>query len=553
MGITTVLTRRRAFGALSPALVALVLAACGNLEATFTAARATPTPTAVALSTASPTPTVPAFAAANRTIPLGNQRPAQTPQLGRALPDDRTAEIMALLLEREPDDALLQEAMDEIVLHRDVRFIAPLVELMRAGPMQLAELNDTHVEALQRLTGWRHSQAWDRWVEWYGRSELEPPPGFAAWKGELLSRLDDRYRAYFGDDVPSDIRMEQLVWSGTMPDAMPPPLDAPLLVPAGAPEAAYLDPGEPVFGVYVNGEARAYPHRIMDLHEIANDVVGGVPVTLAYDTLTGAATLYDRRAPDGQTYSFAGSGFVHESNRLMYDRETRSLWSSLLGRPVVGNLVEAAAGVPGRWLDAFPIVTARWEEWVHQHPDTLVLAQDTGFRQEYTLGFPHLEYFRSGDTSYPVSLRDPQELTKSWVYGLTSGEEAKAYPLRTVFDEGVVNDRIDDLDIVLVGDGRGRGIRVNGETPQHGEVRYFVGGTIRAFARPEGITFQPGPWSGAVVDQHGDEWHVTEAGLLSPTGEVAPRLFGQLLYWFGWHAFYPHTDVYHSIRPTSGP
>ena len=443
--------------------------------------------------------------------------------------------------------------MDEIVLHRDVRFVAPLVELMRAGPMQLAELSDLHVKALQRLTGWRHSQSWDRWAEWYGRSDLEPPPGFASWKGELLSRLDDRYRAYFGDDLPADIRIEQLVWSGMMPDAMPPALNDPIVVPANAPGAAYLDPGEPVFGVYVNGEARAYPHRIMDLHEIANDVVGGVPVTLAYDTLTGAATLFDRRAPDGQTYTFSGSGFVYESNRLMFDRETGSLWSGLLGRPLVGSLVEAAADTDGRWLSAMPIVTARWEEWVHQHPDTLVLTQDTGFRRTYTLGFPHLEYFRSGDTSYPVSFRDPQELTKSWVYGLTSGDEAKAYPLRTVFDERVVNDRIEDLDVVVVGDGRGRGIRVNGETPLHGEVRYFAGGTIRAYERPEGVTFQPGPWSGAVLDQHGHEWHVTEEALISPTGEVAPRLFGQLLYWFGWYGFHPHTDVYDSIRPTAGP
>ena len=105
----------------------------------------------------------------------------------------------------------------------------------------------------------------------------------------------------------------------------------------------------------------------------------------------------------------------------------------------------------------------------------------------------------------------------------------------------------------VFGDGRGRGIRVNGETPQYGEVRYFVGGTIRAYERPEGVTFGPGLTSSAVVDQDGDTWQVTEEALVSPTGEVAPRMFGQLLYWFGWRAFHPHTAVYESVHATAGP
>ena len=472
--------------------------------------------------------------------------------MGQALPDARVAEVMALLLDRDPDDVLLQAALDEVVANRDVRFIAPLVELMRAGPMQLGELSQAHIDALEQLTGWNYSQSWDRWVEWYGRADLTPPPGFATWQGALLSRLDERYGEYLSDAKPTVIDLAELVWAGVLPDGTA-PLDDPPFVAGGSLRATYLDPDEPVFGVVVNGEAHAYPLRIMDVHQIANHEIDGVPVTLGYCAMTGSAVLFDRRAPDGATYSFSSSGLVYQSNQLMYDRETSSLWSPLLGRPLVGPLVDAAAGTAGPWLDVWPVVTARWGEWVARHPDTKVLAAETGASRSYLLGFPHLEYFTSGDTAFPVSYSDDRQLTKAWVYGVEIDGRSTAYPLRTVFAEGVVNDRVAGQDLVLVGDGRGRGIRVDGELPMYGEVRYFAGGAIRAYERPAGLTFMRGFAAGTVLDQEGRAWQVTEEGLVSPEGEVAPRLFGQLLYWFAWQAFHADTDVYDPMRPTAGP
>jgi len=553
MSITIMLGRYPRIAAVLVAVFATSLVACGNIEATISTARATPSPTATPVATLPPTPTPsPASRYATSRLLLNTPRPPQTPQMGQALSDMRVAEIMALLLDRDPDELILQEALDEVVANRDVRFVAPLVELMRAGPMQLGDLSQAHIDALETLTGWGYSQSWDRWVEWYGRSGLTPPPGFATWKGVLLGRLDDRYRGHISDDQSTTIAVDQLVWSGALPDHTV-PLDDPVAVAADSPAAAYLDPDEPVFGVVVNGEARAYPMQIMDVHQLANDVVGGVPVTLGYCALTGSAVLLDRRAPDGQTYSFSSSGLVYQSNQLMYDRQTSTLWSPLLGRPVLGPLVDTAAGTEGPWLDAIPIVTARWGEWVEQHPDTTVLSADTGLSRGYRLGFPHLEYFVSGDASYPVAPRDDRQLTKAWVYGITIEGDSKAYPLRTVFDEHVVNDRLGQQDLVVVGGGRGRGIRVDAESMMLGEVRYFVGGTIRAYARPADVTFAPGPTSDTVVDQEGGAWQVTEEALVSPTGEAAPRLFGQLLYWFGWQAFHPDTDVYDSMLPTAGP
>jgi len=550
MGIMDMLGHRSRGSAILVAVLAASLVACGNIEATVSAARMTPTPTVLATPPA-PTPTPAPQVPTGRLLPPA-ARPPQTPQMGQPIPDARVAEIMTLLLERDPDKAVLQEALDEVVANQDVRFIAPLVELMRAGPLPLGALTQAHTEALETLSGWTYSQSWDRWVEWYGRSGLAPPPGFATWKGTLLGGLDHRYREYISDARPSSIAVEQLVWSGALPDHTA-PLDDPVSVAAGSQAAAYLDPSEPVFGVVVNGEARAYPLQIMDVHQLANDVIGGVPVLLGYCALTGSAVVLDRRAPDGRTYSFSSSGLVYQSNQLMYDRQTSTLWSPLLGRPVLGPLVDSAAGTEGPWLDAIPIVTARWGDWLEQHPDSTVLSPDTGFSRGYRLGFPHLEYFASGNAAYPVAPIDDRQLTKAWVYGITVEGTSKGYPLRTVFDERVVNDRVGAQELVVVGGSRGRYIRVEVESMMFGEIRYLIGGTVRAYTRPDGVTFSAGTAPDSVLDHEGREWVVTEDALVSPTGELAPRLFGQLLYWFGWQAFHPGTELYDSLIPTAGP
>ena len=116
-----------------------------------------------------------------------------------------------------------------------------------------------------------------------------------------------------------------------------------------------------------------------------------------------------------------------------------------------------------------------------------------------------------------------------------------------------MNDRVADREVVLVGEGTGRGIRVTGEMPSYGEIRYFAGGTIRAYERPEGVTFAPGPDALSVIDQEGRAWTVDEDGIVSPDGEVAPRLYGQLTYWFGWLSAHPTTGLYGPPQPTSTP
>ena len=130
--------------------------------------------------------------------------------------------------------------------------------------------------------------------------------------------------------------MEEIAWGGVLVDGIP-ALDNPRMTTASA--ASYLNPDDPVFGVEINGDARAYPLRIANWHEMVNDVVGGVPVSLAYCTLCGSGILFDGRvAGRAEPFTFGSSGLLYRSNKLMYDRQTDSLWEQLAGHPVTGSL-----------------------------------------------------------------------------------------------------------------------------------------------------------------------------------------------------------------------
>lgn len=487
---------------------------------------------------ATPTPRVTPFVGAPPP-PTPTPRPVFTPNNPTPLPAERTAEVMALLLELEPDAVALATALEEIRVARDVRFIAPLIELVRARNSRVGYLDTSHVALLEELTGQRYARDWDRWAAWYGRTTLEAPPGFVAWKGTLLGRIDPRFAEFLWDGAPVVVRPELVVW-GTIPVDGITPLDHAPAVPAAA--ATYLVPNEPVYGVVVNGEARAYPMRILDAHEMANDTLGGVPIALAYCTLCASGIVYDRRTPDGTVLSFSTSGLLYESNKLMYDRQTRSLWNQFTGRPVVGPLVEAAAGTSGSWLRVVPSVIATWESWQAAHPQTTVLALETGVGEGYTLGYPYVLYFTNGDLQYPVSRRSTEMIAKVRVFGVVAGDEVTVYGPRTLSRTPVINDRVGEVDVVVIANGPS--IEVSTREPIAGELTYLAGREVRAFERPAGLNFSTTPDATTVLDHRGRAWTITEEALIGPDGERAPRLVGHTAYWFAWYAFHPDARVY---------
>ena len=268
-------------------------------------------------------------------------------ETGGPISDEEAADLMYQLIDRDVE--LARTAVDRIVSADDQRFISVFIELMRGGQVGLVQMpTELSVIALEELSGQRFGNNWGTWVAWYGNTELTPPPEFTTWKGELLSGIDPGFGAFLKSEFPTTVRAEEIQWGGVRVDGIP-ALDWSPMLPAE--EAVYMDPGDAVFGLSINGDNRAYPLKIIDWHEMANDTVGGVPVSLAYCTLCGAAVAYDGRASDGNTYDFGSSGFLFRSNKLMYDRQTRTLWNQLTGEPVLGRLVGTDVKL-GSWTTA---------------------------------------------------------------------------------------------------------------------------------------------------------------------------------------------------------
>jgi hypothetical protein len=218
--------------------------------------------------------------------------------------------------------------------------------------------------------------------------------------------------------------------------------------------------------------------------------------------------------------TFGSSGFLYRSNKLMYDRNTDTLWHQMWGTPAFGPLVGS-----GLQLERLPVTLTTWEAWYEAHPETKVMAFETGFVRDYSAGAAYAEYFASPDTMFPVWQRSNLLPTKSWVFTQFINGQPKAYPLSILEKELVVNDTLARQNLVVIYDEGGLGARAY----ERAERRF--------------ISASNGT-SGVILDESGVEWQLTEAALVSPDGTQLARLPGHMAYWFGWFSFYPQTAVY---------
>ena len=210
---------------------------------------------------------------------------------------------------------------------------------------------------------------------------------------------DEPIQPTAGEDVPSALRdpdhpdhPEPLVdlsqiQSVVQPDAIP-ALEDPAFESAAGVD--WLPLVEPVLALEINGDARAYPLRIMTWHELVNGTVGGVPVTVSYCPLCNSAVAYDRRVGE-RILDFGTSGALLNSSLVMYDRQTESLWSHYTGQAVVGHLT-------GTELDLIPVQTVSFEKFLSAHPDGQVLSLDTGHSRRY--GQNPYGYYDSNDEPF---------------------------------------------------------------------------------------------------------------------------------------------------------
>lgn len=416
--------------------------------------------------------------------------------------DLQTATMAAQLLSQSP---VLRRVSIEWL--RDVGGEPAIPALIR-GLRYNAEDRDLIINALETLTGEQAGARWHDWVLWQeAHPELETFEGHDSFLTTVFTAIDPNFVSFIYPGVNHKIRLEEIVWGGVYKDGIP-ALTNPTLIEAA--DADYLTDDELVFGVSINGDVRAYPLRIMDWHEMFNDVIGGVPVSLAYCTLCASGILFDTRQPNGTRFTFGSSGFLYRSNKLMYDHQTQSLWNQFTGKPVVGRLTDSDIS-----LKTFPVAITSWRKWKTDNPGTKVLSIETGYRRDYRPGQPYGDYFESADLLFPAQVARTELDPKDYVFALRSSGQEKAWSLTSFEETPVINDSAGALTLTLIGDPATR--------------------TVRAY-RTNGTKFEKTDHPRQVV-ANGETWAVTEEALMNADGTSFPRLPGHIAYWFAWSGY----------------
>lgn len=351
--------------------------------------------------------------------------------------------------------------------------------------------------------------------------------------------------------------------------------------PTGAPRfaaqdeaAGWLGAEEPVVALTVAGESRAYPLQILTWHEIANDTLGGVPVAVTFCPLCNSALAFDRRVPlsdgarervlelnpgatpaaldaafteaygaqGGETgprlgleVTFGVSGLLYNANMLMFDSATRTLWSQLIGKGVVGTLA-------GTQLLRYPAQIVSFAEFRAAFPDTLVLSRDTGFSRLYGNN-PYLGYDRADSPAFLFSGETDGRLPpKERVVTFERAGDTVAYPFSRLAEERVVQDEVGGEPVVLFwqpGTRSALGESVIAESADVGAAGVFsreLGGRVLTFVWQDG----------QVVDEEtGSSWNLlgqAVAGELQ--GQALEPIVHDNTLWFAWAAFKPETRIY---------
>lgn len=328
-----------------------------------------------------------------------------------------------------------------------------------------------------------------------------------------------------GDDL--DVLAARLVYGGQPPDGIS-PIDLPVYDPAGAeplPVTSFT-PGsvapedDDVVDAFVgpDGKPRAYPRSVTVWHEVVNDIQAGRPVSLTYCPLTGSAVLFSGVLSDGGETSFGTSGELLDSNLVMYDRATRSMWPQLLGVAVRG----ARRGDRLRELPG--LVTTTYGRWRSRYPTTLYLTALTGRLRPYGTS-PYGDYDRSDRIVFPVGHRDERFPPKTLFYGIHHRGGSVAVSKARALADRVVRLDVAGDPLVVIADAELEAVRAYDRR---------LGSTVVEI-RQEG---------GRFVDQTGSQWSV--AGVAVSGRHTTERLEPVSVieaYWFAWAAFHPGTAV----------
>ena len=302
----------------------------------------------------------------------------------------------------------------------------------------------------------------------------------------------------------------------------------------------WLDELEPVIAFELDGDVRAYPLQVLVWHEIVNDKVAGVPVTVTYCPLCNSAIVFDRRV-NGRVYDFGTSGFLRNFDLIMWDRQTESWWQQFSGKAIVGELT-------GEELELLPATIMSWRDFRGANPNGMVLSRKTGFARSY------------GENPYPgldqvgghlMPLGDGGEIrlpATERVAGVNVGDARVAFPYSILEREMVVNYTLqgEATDLVVFYEPETLSSFLDEENGGYRPVGST--GVFSPYVGSEKLFFELS--GGDIVDrQTGSRWNILGQAVGGPmVGErLSPILHGDH-FWFAWIAFNPSTKVYTGAR-----
>jgi hypothetical protein len=312
------------------------------------------------------------------------------------------------------------------------------------------------------------------------------------------------------------------------------PIDDPVFQPVA--ETAWLTDQDPGLALEIDGDARFYPLAVLTRHEIANDEVGGIPVAVTYCPLCNTGIVFDRRF-EGQVLRLGVSGLLRNSDLVMWDDDTTSLWQQITGQGIVGTYA-------GEQLQTIGSAIVRWADFAVAYPDGQAMSGDQGFGIRYGTN-PYTGY-SSRPTPYPFfrGELDDRYPALERVVGVTLDEASKAYPFSEIEKVQVVNDIVADQPVVVFWGASDTADALDSSQISEAQgigtgIAYspVVGGQTLTFEVIGDIEFRD--------IETGTTWSILGKALEGElAGEALELLPHRNEFWFAWHAFFPDADVW---------
>ena len=316
------------------------------------------------------------------------------------------------------------------------------------------------------------------------------------------------------------IPKDQILDGGPGKDGIP-ALNNPTFVNSS--DATYLRDDDLIIGVKLGDVVRAYPHPILDWHEIINDEIGAARFSITYCPLTGSGVSWNS-VINGSPTTFGVSGLLYNTNLIPYDRATNSNWSQMKLQCVNGAL-------KGTAIATHPIVETTWRTWKQMYPQTTVVSRNTGYSRSYGT-YPYGDYRTSNSTIFPISNRDDRLPMKERVHGVIVGEKSRVYRIATFPDSiGTINDVLNGTSIVVAGS----------------RSQNFVVAFERRLADGTELTFSQvvGALPVVMQDNEGTRWDLFGNAVQGPrAGTTLKPARSYTAYWFAWGTFFPGVEIH---------